>query len=244
MPRDSDISGRSKGSGSGSRKGGNGSHNGSNQNGGNRSSSRNSASRSGSNRNSGKDNGDFIRHNEDFDDLFTGGYDAFDITCSFCGKSQNQVRKLIAGAGVFICDECVQLCNEMIEHDYDRETDESSEDSLASILTDLPTPAEIYTELSEYVVGQGQAKKALSVAVYNHYKRVSMSEDFDNDVELAKSNIMLLGPTGCGKTLLAQTLARILQVPFAIADATALTEAGYVGEDVENILLKLITAAD
>ena len=174
-----------------------------------------------------------------------GGFDVFDIHCSFCGKSQNQVRKLIAGAGVFICDECVVLCNEMIEHDYDQETELVFKSGLDGLLDHLPTPVEIHAELSEYVIGQEHTKKALSVAVYNHYKRIALGEEADDDsVELAKSNILLLGPTGCGKTLLAQTLARILEVPFAIADATALTEAGYVGEDVENILLKLITAAD
>src|SRR6476619_4119064 len=141
------------------------------------------------------------------------------LLCSFCGKSQRQVKKLIAGPGVYICDECIDLCNE-------------------------PKPKEIYEVLDEYVVGQDPSKRTLSVAVYNHYKRVQVGAQGDGDVELAKSNILLLGPTGCGKTLLAQTLARILNVPFAIADATALTEAGYVGEDVENILLKLIQAAE
>ena len=161
------------------------------------------------------------------------------LKCSFCGKSQKQVKKLIAGPGVYICDECIDLCNEII--------DEESVSAAAPAGLDLdrlPRPQEINSVLDEYVVGQETAKRALSVAVYNHYKRVRMAEEGDGDVELQKSNIMLLGPTGCGKTLLAQTLARILNVPFAIADATALTEAGYVGEDVENILLKLIQAAD
>jgi ATP-dependent Clp protease ATP-binding subunit ClpX len=159
------------------------------------------------------------------------------LLCSFCGKSQRQVKKLIAGPGVYICDECIDLCNEIIDEE------------LASAPTfdvdSLPKPTEIDAVLAEYVVGQEKAKRTLSVAVYNHYKRIQIarSED-DNEVELQKSNILLLGPTGCGKTLLAQTLARILNVPFAIADATALTEAGDVGEDVENILLKLIQAAD
>jgi ATP-dependent Clp protease ATP-binding subunit ClpX len=157
------------------------------------------------------------------------------LKCSFCGKSQKQVKKLIAGPGVYICDECIDLCNEIIEE----ELSETSELKL----DELPKPAEIYTFLDEYVVGQDQAKKVLSVAVYNHYKRIQVGAK-DQDVELQKSNIMVLGPTGCGKTYLAQTLARMLNVPFAIADATALTEAGYVGEDVENILLKLIQAAD
>src|ERR1035437_5033939 len=149
------------------------------------------------------------------------------VKCSFCGKSQKQVKKLIAGPGVYICDECIELCNDIIAEE-------------------LSKPKEIYEFLNDYVIGQEYAKKILSVAVYNHYKRVQAGNDssHDNDVELAKSNILLLGPTGCGKTLLAQTLARMLNVPFAIADATALTEAGYVGEDVENILLKLIQAAD
>ncbi|EIV93429.1 ATP-dependent Clp protease ATP-binding subunit ClpX [Frankia sp. QA3] len=166
------------------------------------------------------------------------------LKCSFCGKSQKQVKKLIAGPGVYICDECIDLCNEIIEE----ELSESSELKW----DELPKPREIYEFLDSYVVGQETAKKTLSVAVYNHYKRVQAGgsggggggEGNKSEVELAKSNILLLGPTGCGKTLLAQTLARMLNVPFAIADATALTEAGYVGEDVENILLKLIQAAD
>jgi ATP-dependent Clp protease ATP-binding subunit ClpX len=163
------------------------------------------------------------------------------LKCSFCGKSQKQVKKLIAGPGVYICDECIDLCNEIIEEEL-AETSEFSFD-------ELPKPNEIYEFLNGYVVGQDQAKKTLAVAVYNHYKRVqaggeSKPRNADSAVELAKSNILLLGPTGSGKTLLAQTLARMLNVPFAIADATALTEAGYVGEDVENILLKLIQAAD
>jgi ATP-dependent Clp protease ATP-binding subunit ClpX len=162
------------------------------------------------------------------------------LKCSFCGKSQKQVKKLIAGPGVYICDECIDLCNEIIEE----ELAESSEVRWE----DLPKPREIYEFLESYVVGQTPAKKALSVAVYNHYKRVQAGENgrggHEDAIELAKSNILLLGPTGSGKTLLAQTLARMLNVPFAIADATALTEAGYVGEDVENILLKLIQAAD
>src|ERR1700719_3750518 len=160
------------------------------------------------------------------------------LKCSFCGKSQKQVKKLIAGPGVYICDECIDLCNEIIEE----ELSEPSEFKWDS----LPKPREIYEFLDSYVIGQDKAKKALSVAVYNHYKRVQSGDDRPGDegVELAKSNILLLGPTGSGKTLLAQTLARLLNVPFAIADATALTEAGYVGEDVENILLKLIQAAD
>jgi len=158
------------------------------------------------------------------------------LKCSFCGKSQKQVKKLIAGPGVYICDECIDLCNEIIEEELS-ETSEVRFD-------ELPKPREIYEFLNDYVIGQEHAKKILSVAVYNHYKRVQVGGHADADVELAKSNILLLGPTGCGKTLLAQTLARLLNVPFAIADATALTEAGYVGEDVENILLKLIQAAD
>src|SRR2546421_812185 len=157
------------------------------------------------------------------------------LLCSFCGKSQRQVKKLIAGPGVYICDECIDLCNEIIDEEL---TAPSHLD-----LDTLPRPKEIYELLNDYVVSQEEAKRTLAVAVYNHYKRVQMGQT-DDDVELQKSNILLLGPTGCGKTHLAQTLARILNVPFAIADATALTEAGYVGEDVENILLKLIQAAD
>ena len=160
------------------------------------------------------------------------------LKCSFCGKSQKQVKKLIAGPGVYICDECIDLCNEIIEEEL-AEPPELKWDS-------LPKPREIYEFLDSYVIGQDKAKKGLSVAVYNHYKRIQSGGDRagEDGVELAKSNILLLGPTGSGKTLLAQTLARLLNVPFAIADATALTEAGYVGEDVENILLKLIQAAD
>ena len=158
------------------------------------------------------------------------------LKCSFCGKSQKQVKKLIAGPGVYICDECIDLCNEIIEEELSQGSEVDFDE--------LPKPHEIYDYLDDYVVGQDQAKKILSVAVYNHYKRVQVGAYGDPDVELAKSNILLIGPTGCGKTLLAQTLARMLNVPFAIADATALTEAGYVGEDVENILLKLIQAAD
>ena len=160
------------------------------------------------------------------------------LKCSFCGKSQKQVKKLIAGPGVYICDECIDLCNEIIEEEL-AETGEL-------VLEELPKPMEIFDFLDDFIVGQVRAKKILSVAVYNHYKRVQhgASKMGPDEVELSKSNIMLIGPTGCGKTLLAQTLARMLNVPFAIADATALTEAGYVGEDVENILLKLIQAAD
>ena len=159
------------------------------------------------------------------------------LKCSFCGKSQNQVKKLIAGPGVYICNECVDLCNEIIDEELkeEREVD----------FKDLPKPKEIYSILNQYVIGQERAKKILSVAVYNHYKRVKYEDKLDNDdTEIEKSNILLIGPTGCGKTLLAQTLAKILNVPFCIADATSLTEAGYVGEDVENILLRLIQAAD
>ncbi len=158
------------------------------------------------------------------------------LKCSFCGKSQRQVKKLIAGPGVYICDECIDLCNEIIE--------EELSDEVEFKLEELPKPREIYDTLNEYVIGQEQAKKILSVAVYNHYKRIQLGTTSDDGVELAKSNILLVGPTGCGKTLMAQTLAKILNVPFAMADATALTEAGYVGEDVENILLKLIQSAD
>ncbi|MBO0587119.1 ATP-dependent protease ATP-binding subunit ClpX [Sporosarcina sp. E16_8] len=157
------------------------------------------------------------------------------LNCSFCGKSQEQVRKLVAGQGVYICDECVELCAEIVEEEVGLE--EGFE------LKDVPKPKEIQSILDDYLIGQDRAKKSLSVAVYNHYKRVNSNSKID-DVELSKSNIVLIGPTGSGKTLLAQTLARILDVPFAIADATSLTEAGYVGEDVENILLKLIQAAD
>src|SRR5262244_1861536 len=158
------------------------------------------------------------------------------LLCSFCGKSQRQVKKLIAGPGVYICDECIDLCNEIIDEEL---TAPPSFD-----LENLPKPREIYDVLNEYVVGQEQAKRTLSVAVYNHYKRVQMMQSDENDIELQKSNILLLGPTGCGKTLLAQTLAKILNVPFAIADATTLTEAGYVGEDVENIIVQLLQNAD
>ena len=159
------------------------------------------------------------------------------LKCSFCGKSQKQVKKLIAGPGVYICDECIELCTEIIVEELSTAT--------AVSLQELPKPHEIFEFLNQYVIGQDRAKKSLSVAVYNHYKRIQGGENArEGAVELTKSNILLLGPTGCGKTLLAQTLARMLNVPFAIADATALTEAGYVGEDVENILLKLIQAAD
>ncbi|HEX6285880.1 MAG TPA: ClpX C4-type zinc finger protein, partial [Acidimicrobiia bacterium] len=157
------------------------------------------------------------------------------LKCSFCGKSQKQVKKLIAGPTVYICDECIELCNEIIEEEF------SSSEEIN--FTELPKPAEIKEYLDDYVVGQEEAKRKLSVAVYNHYKRIR-SGDIQRDIELQKSNIVLIGPTGSGKTLLAQTLARQLNVPFAIADATSLTEAGYVGEDVENILLKLLQAAD
>lgn len=159
------------------------------------------------------------------------------LKCSFCGKSQDQVRKLVAGPGVYICDECIELCNEIVEEELGEEQEFE--------LKDVPKPVEIRDILDQYVIGQDKAKKSLAVAVYNHYKRINNANQKNTDeVELSKSNILLIGPTGSGKTLLAQTLARILNVPFAIADATSLTEAGYVGEDVENILLKLIQAAD
>jgi ATP-dependent Clp protease ATP-binding subunit ClpX len=157
------------------------------------------------------------------------------LRCSFCGKNQEQVKRLIAGPGVYICDECIDLCQEIIEEEFEEDLDE--------VLKDIPKPKEIKDFLDQYVIGQNEAKKSMAVAVYNHYKRIN-KENKDDDVELQKSNIILVGPTGSGKTLLAQTLARMLNVPFAIADATSLTEAGYVGEDVENILLKLIQAAD
>jgi ATP-dependent Clp protease ATP-binding subunit ClpX len=158
------------------------------------------------------------------------------VRCSFCGKSQDEVRRVIAGPGVYICDECIELCQEIIDDDYLKADGETE-------LKDIPKPQEIAKTLDQYVVGQDMAKRALSVAVYNHYKRITAGKQA-GDVELQKSNIIMLGPTGCGKTMLAQTLAKILDVPFAVADATSLTEAGYVGEDVENILLKLIQAAD
>ncbi|HJM27804.1 MAG: ATP-dependent Clp protease ATP-binding subunit ClpX [Acidimicrobiales bacterium] len=158
------------------------------------------------------------------------------LKCSFCGKSQKQVKKLIAGPGVYICDECIDLCNEIIDEELSTPAEVGFEE--------LPKPEEINAFLDDYIIGQEEAKRILSVAVYNHYKRVQVGEKNEDDVELSKSNILLIGPTGCGKTLMAETLARMLNVPFAIADATALTEAGYVGEDVENILLKLIQAAD
>ena len=163
------------------------------------------------------------------------------VRCSFCGKSQEAVNRVIAGPGVYICDECIKVCNNILDDDLYEDTEityTANED------TKLPKPSEIKEVLDSYVIGQEEAKKTLSVAVYNHYKRINNKKDGEDDVELQKSNVLLLGPTRCGKTLLAQTLARILQVPFAIADATTLTEAGYVGEDVENILLKLIQSAD
>ena len=163
------------------------------------------------------------------------------VRCSFCGKPQESVHRIVAGPGVYICDECIKVCNNILE------TDDYEEDEETYTLNEeekLPTPEEIRGILDEYVIGQEEAKKTLSVAVYNHYKRINNEEETSDDVEIQKSNVLLLGPTGCGKTFLAQTLARILKVPFAIADATTLTEAGYVGEDVENILLKLIQAAD
>ena len=169
--------------------------------------------------------------------------DNFDkVRCSFCGKQRSEVRKLIAGPNVYICNECVELCREIVQEDMRYE--QPSEQKAAYTKEDIPKPAEIVAALDQYVIGQQDAKKALAVAVYNHYKRIRMMSDKSDDVELQKSNIIMLGPTGCGKTLLAQTLAKILDVPFAVSDATALTEAGYVGDDVENILLKLIQAAD
>ncbi|ASS74899.1 ATP-dependent protease ATP-binding subunit ClpX [Tumebacillus algifaecis] len=167
--------------------------------------------------------------------MFKFNDDKGQLKCSFCGKTQDQVRKLVAGPGVYICDECIELCNEIVEEELGEEEEFE--------MKDIPKPGEIRNILDQYVIGQDQAKKALAVAVYNHYKRIN-SQTKNEEVELSKSNILLIGPTGSGKTLLAQTLARILNVPFAIADATSLTEAGYVGEDVENVLLRLIQAAD
>lgn len=168
--------------------------------------------------------------------MFKFNEDEENLKCSFCGKDQDQVKKLVAGSGVYICNECIELCSEIVEEELAQNTSEA--------ITELPTPKEIMDHLNEYVIGQEKAKKSLAVAVYNHYKRIQQLGPKEDDVELQKSNIALIGPTGCGKTLLAQTLAKTLNVPFAIADATSLTEAGYVGDDVENILLRLIQAAD
>ncbi|HCW9973954.1 TPA: ATP-dependent Clp protease ATP-binding subunit ClpX [Staphylococcus aureus] len=168
--------------------------------------------------------------------MFKFNEDEENLKCSFCGKDQDQVKKLVAGSGVYICNECIELCSEIVEEELAQNTSEA--------ITELPTPKEIMDHLNEYVIGQEKAKKSLAVAVYNHYKRIQQLRPKEDDVELQKSNIALIGPTGSGKTLLAQTLAKTLNVPFAIADATSLTEAGYVGDDVENILLRLIQAAD
>ncbi|KSA59204.1 ATP-dependent Clp protease ATP-binding subunit ClpX [Staphylococcus aureus] len=168
--------------------------------------------------------------------MFKFNEDEENLKCSFCGKDQDQVKKLVAGSGVYICNECIELCSEIVEEELAQNTSEA--------MTELPTPKEIMDHLNEYVIGQEKAKKSLAVAVYNHYKRIQQLGPKEDDVELQKSNIALIGPTGIGKTLLAQTLAKTLNVPFAIADATSLTEAGYVGDDVENILLRLIQAAD
>ena len=168
--------------------------------------------------------------------MFKFNEDEENLKCSFCGKDQDQVKKLVAGSGVYICNECIELCSEIVEEELAQATSEE--------FTELPTPKEIMDHLNEYVIGQEKAKKSLAVAVYNHYKRIQQLGPNEDDVELQKSNIALIGPTGSGKTLLAQTLAKMLEVPFAIADATSLTEAGYVGDDVENILLRLIQAAD
>jgi ATP-dependent Clp protease ATP-binding subunit ClpX len=167
------------------------------------------------------------------------------LKCSFCGKSQDQVKKLIAGPGVYICDECVDLCNEILDEElFDGAPQPAASETVLPNLVDIPKPQEIKSFLDQHIVGQTSAKKILSVAVYNHYKRISHNSEMSEQVEIQKSNILLIGPTGCGKTLLAQTLAKLLDVPFAVADATTLTEAGYVGEDVENILLRLYQAAD
>src|SRR6202789_1541769 len=167
------------------------------------------------------------------------------LKCSFCGKSQDQVKKLIAGPGVYICDECVDLCNEILDEElFEGSPAASPSETVLPQLVDIPKPQEIKSFLDQHIIGQNIAKKILSVAVYNHYKRISHNSELADQVEIQKSNILLIGPTGCGKTLLAQTLAKLLDVPFAVADATTLTEAGYVGEDVENILLRLYQAAD